>query len=352
MKCIHCARDSNYKDRPNGKCPGCGRPFAFEPKGGDPYTDRRFQVAIERVSASGKVRFLPEHVRYDLLRDKPDDTALVFAIGGAIFSTIFAVALFLAQAPILVIPLLLSVVITVISLVARVLSPPRARLPPDRFLALWTRYTAAHGKPAGMIEGPRKVGPPREELRQELTHYSFDRVVVCDRPQIAEILLANEFHFENNCAILTIGGYPRDIFETVRDMLRNNPRIEVFALHDATPEGCMLAHKLRNDPAWFKDVGTVFDVAFRPAQADRFRNLCEEISISLPPSPAYTEEERAWLCRYALFLECLPPEQLIKRLFRAMHQLPEVVAAGGAPDGGLVWVGEAHTSDGGGDAFG
>ena len=34
------------------------------------------------------------------------------------------------------------------------------------------------------------------------------------------MLLANNFHFENNCAILSIEGYPPNVFETVRAMLK------------------------------------------------------------------------------------------------------------------------------------
>ena len=45
-------------------------------------------------------------------------------------------------------------------------------------------------------------------VNPDLTAYSFDRLIVCDRSFITQVLIANNFHFENNCAILSISGYP------------------------------------------------------------------------------------------------------------------------------------------------
>ncbi|WP_198007661.1 hypothetical protein [Dactylococcopsis salina] len=40
----------------------------------------------------------------------------------------------------------------------------------------------------------------------------FDRAVICDRSEIARFLIANDFNFENNCAVLSVAGYPKNIF--------------------------------------------------------------------------------------------------------------------------------------------
>ncbi|BAU41594.1 hypothetical protein [Leptolyngbya sp. O-77] len=49
---------------------------------------------------------------------------------------------------------------------------------------------------------------------------------------IAQMLISNNVHFENNCAILSINGYPQPIFDTVMKMLRRNPGLTVFAFQD------------------------------------------------------------------------------------------------------------------------
>src|SRR5689334_6817704 len=68
MKCIHCQRDSKLRERTGGCCPQCHRKFAFEPQEGDPLTDAAFAAAIERVSSGGSVRFLADHLYYEVRR--------------------------------------------------------------------------------------------------------------------------------------------------------------------------------------------------------------------------------------------------------------------------------------------
>ena len=70
MKCIHCQKDSKYKERTGRKCSGCGHLFAFEPKEKDPITDVFFQSAIDAVSANGVVRWNVDHLYYEVCRRK------------------------------------------------------------------------------------------------------------------------------------------------------------------------------------------------------------------------------------------------------------------------------------------
>ncbi|MBX9255495.1 hypothetical protein H1Q63_16400 [Desmonostoc muscorum CCALA 125] len=113
---------------------------------------------------------------------------------------------------------------------------------------------------------------PREDntlttFNPDVTAYSFDRLVVCDRATIAQLLIANNFHFENNCAILSITGYPQGIFETMMQMLRRNPDLKVYALHDCSPQGIGLVHHLRTSPKWFQDSNIVIiDIGLTPRQ--------------------------------------------------------------------------------------
>ena len=152
-------------------------------------------------------------------------------------------------------------------------SRPRfVRLDQATFDGLWQRWLAAHRHPAGLIvrKPERAVSRPQES---DIGDYSFDRAVICDRARTVDLLIANNFHFENSCAVLSIGGYPRGPFETVRTMLKRNPKLQVFALHDASIPGCELAHALANDPLWFKGQAPVTDLGLRPRHAGPFRGL-------------------------------------------------------------------------------
>lgn len=112
--------------------------------------------------------------------------------------------------------------------------------------------------------------PPAEktEISPEIKSYSFDRLLVCESSTVAHFLIANNFHFEHNCAVLSFDKYPQDIFDTVMEMLGRNPSLSVYALHNASPKGVQLAHWLRTDPTWFKGRNVaIYDLGLMPRQA-------------------------------------------------------------------------------------
>lgn len=112
-----------------------------------------------------------------------------------------------------------------------------------------------------------KSDPQINNQPPDITAYSFDRLIVCESDEIAQMLIANNFHFEHNCAILSISGYPQHLFETIMTMLRRNPELKVFALHNCSPAGMRIIHQLRTDPSWFVNSNvTIIDIGLSPRQ--------------------------------------------------------------------------------------
>jgi hypothetical protein len=187
------------------------------------------------------------------------------------------------------------------------------------FEEMWRRWLGAHGQPESLIV--RRKDPPKPRPKEsDLGDYSFDRAVICDRARTVDLLLANNFHFENNCAVLSVEGYPQQAFDTVRSMLKRNPRLQVYALHDCTPDGCSLAWRLANDPAWFHGHAAVVDVGLRPHHAPPFVGLYLEAAGSQPTEgQGLGAGDVVWLQHYSLELAAVRPEQLLRRLFRAIN---------------------------------
>jgi hypothetical protein len=213
-----------------------------------------------------------------------------------------------------------------------------------------------HGVPKALIvrKEQSKMPPP---IEPDLGDYSFDRAVICDKDETVDLLLANQFHFENNCAVLSIDGYPPGPFETVRQMLKRNPQLQVFVLHDATPDGCRLAQKIAKDPDWFAGKVKVIDVGLRPIHADKIKGLWQEVNKDVKPGDGISPKEAAWLASYMLALAAVRPEQVLKRLFRAINEpLPPATDSGSdggtSGDGSSSFDTDAGDSDGGADAFG
>ena len=359
MRCVHCGRDSKYSERKDfgrhAVCAGCGKRFAFEPKNNDPFTDAAFKGAIDAVSANGQVRWGVEHLYYELCRRLWKRTfPWRHFVVVSFFGSVALAAVGLALAIPIVIPLSLITWL----LLRRYGRPATVVLEHHDFNRLWNRWLDIQGSPEGLIvrKPTKSAARPQES---DIGDYSFDRAVICDRARTVDLLLANNFHFENNCAILSIGGYPEGPFQLVRTMLKRNPKLQVFALHDASVDGCQLAHQLANDESWFKGHVPVADVGLRPRQAELFRGLWRIATPTAMTGAGITAAERDWLSTYVLELAAIRPEQVLKRLFRAINRREgSADGSSGGDGGGSVsddsdsFSSSAGDSDGGADSFG
>ncbi|WP_448267998.1 hypothetical protein [Nostoc sp. DSM 114159] len=187
------------------------------------------------------------------------------------------------------------------------------------------RWQQINGSILKILPSPKQENTPAT-INSEVTAYSFDRLVVCDTTSIAQLLIANNFHFENNCAILSITGYPQSIFDTTMQMLRRNPDLKVYAIHDCNPQGIGLVHNLRTNANWFLNSEiTIIDIGLTPRQiiatkrgmfiqsspesAQAAKQLPEEIRQSL------SAEELTWLeSGKFVELESFTPQRIIKVL--------------------------------------
>ena len=326
MICTRCGHDSKHKDRPNRVCPACAKTFAFEPQQGDPFTDPAFANAIDTISGSGSLRWGVEHLYWELARRRNKKQrggrlgCLIAGVVGAIVS-VFASATGLRYAWIVGTALLLA---AGWRLIANYSGSAARDLPLHDFNRLWERWIKNYERPQTAIKRLKRkerAAPP-----PDLHDYSFDRVVVCDCARTVDLLLANNFHFENNCAVLSIAGYPDQVFEPVRAMLKKNPRLEIFALHDATPFGCRIAHRLATDPKWFKGQGRVIDVGLRPRHVKKARHfwLTSEVS-AVEPARGVSKQEAAWLSRFRMEVAVYRPESVLRALFRAINRQTAMV---------------------------
>nr|WP_325034745.1 hypothetical protein [Nostoc sp. 'Lobaria pulmonaria (5183) cyanobiont'] len=187
------------------------------------------------------------------------------------------------------------------------------------------RWQQINGSIVKILPSPKQENTP-VTVNPDVTAYSFDRLVVCDSASIAQLLIANNFHFENNCAILSITGYPQSIFDTTMQMLRRNPDLKVYAIHDCNPRGIALVHNLRINANWFLNSEIVIiDIGLTPRQiiatkrgmfiqsspesAQATKQLPEEVRQSL------SAEELAWLeSGKFVELESFTPQRIIKVL--------------------------------------
>jgi hypothetical protein len=275
MKCIHCGRISRLRERPDGRCPGCGHSFAFDPDARPGAgTDAEFQAAIDRVSGGGRLRFTARQLwlaaNAPLRRPAPPgggEWIILYAVVGAVPGILMA---FLEPG---------FVILAMVGGAAtgaigwgvaqdemnRYTDQLRPRGPFQTFLRYQlSPWLEVHGDIPGLLpqhDTDAAAAPPPVPADAA----AFDCLLVTDRRETAQMLLANGFHLEHDCVVLSRGGYPYgSSADTVRAVLRRKPRLTVFALHDASPEGCRLPLYLRR-PEWFPDPSVrIVDLGLRP----------------------------------------------------------------------------------------
>ncbi|MGB3641516.1 MAG: hypothetical protein WBA39_28650, partial [Rivularia sp. (in: cyanobacteria)] len=282
MKCVNCGVDNNLKERTanQGRCKNCNHTFAFEPTSTDikyKFTDPFFQKIISDISANNTLYYTPKQFFYALerrvskknnqmsgwkwigclflfppiviatygysvvigfviillnsfLQSKSQDNKRNVRKGNAKFLQISGIiililgifySLSVSSFPLFVI----SVVLGMTSFYLGTIQIKRLAdatetfiINQDLFQNWINRWQQINGTIANMLPSARQENTPAN-INPDITAYSFDRVVICDSAEVAQLLIANNFHFENNCAVLSITGYPQNIFSTVMEML-------------------------------------------------------------------------------------------------------------------------------------
>ncbi|WP_442941027.1 hypothetical protein [Nostoc sp.] len=387
MKCINCGTDNKLKDRTanQGRCIKCNHIFAFEPTSMSNFqiTDPFFAKAIADISANNTLFFTPKQLLYFLDNRLKKNYKPISRFGWLFpfifFNLVTSITIFL--------PLIVNLVVIIffnessksnkLNLVSRKQYARNLQIIGGIILAIGILLSLGSNSfrlfvifvVIGMLPiylGTRQIGrielliqdflisesqindwlnrwqqingsilkilpSPKQEntlatINPDVTAYSFDRLVVCDTASIAQLLIANNFHFENNCAILSITGYPQSIFDTTMQMLRRNPELKVYAIHDCNPRGIGLVHNLRTNANWFLNSEiAIIDIGLTPRQiiatkrgmfiqsspesAQAAKQLPEEIRQSL------SAEELAWLeSGKFVELESFTPQRIIKVL--------------------------------------
>ena len=373
MKCIQCLTDSDLKDRiaNQGRCKYCKHPFAFEPTTMDAklrFTDGFFAKALADISANDTLYFTRRQLLYLLekrlvrkARLSPFYSFSIFLlmggamlIGGVIGWPFVLVYFFLVGLGLSYVPERLN---------RRPLQPQKTTKGiyiTDDMMDIWLkRWELFNGSPARLLpppSAPTSLSPAATaDADDQVTAYSFDRVLVCESVAIAQLLIANNIHFEHNCAVLSISGYPQAIFATTMTMLRRNPDLQVIALHDCSPTGVALIYKLRTSRDWSLDsTQVIFDLGMLPRQIAAARSQAY-IQISarfaqkaqiLPQEvrQPLTATELKWLeAGYFVDLESFTPQKLMQIVSQGIARMQNL---GEDVDDNLILVGDV----GGGDS--
>lgn len=350
MRCIHCQTDNDYQSRvaKSQHCHQCGHALAFEPKTQSPrMSDPQFQKIIETASLDHQL-FFTERQLWHMVNRWLNRHSLLGCIGKSSFFIVFILCMFYSMVAqklnvlerisrfevvnlliiagfTVVLPILFGLIIYLLFFSGK---NHRPELSFETFRQEYLdRWIAVHGQPEKLLLNPTQRPATRLTKEPDLTAYSFDRVLVTDSDEIAAILIANQFHVDSKCAVVSQNGYPNDIFDDLLQMLRRNPKLQVFALHDASLSGFKLLPTLRRRK-WFPGTYiTLVDLGLRPntvKQLKLFTLPGESGSLAKDVRQQLKAPEIKWLERgYMAEVANIPPGLLMPALNRGMAQATE-----------------------------
>lgn len=343
MKCIRCGTDNNLRERTDnrGLCKNCQHPFAFEPAimTEVKFTDSFFAKAIADVSANDTLYFTPRQLFY-LLFKRLKQQQSKGAVNNFFFYGLILIFIGIVnfKDPSIFIGSIIFGLLLIVWALVYVNQRRSVEISQEQFqswLNSWLRVNAI-SKILPSVRDESTSSP----VNSDISIYSFERAVICDKAEIAQLLIANNFHFENNCAVLSITGYPHSIFSTVMEMLRRNPELKVYAIHDATPNGVSLVHRLRNSSDWFENSNVkIYDLGLLPRQFFQNSNflakVSEESALQAKQLPAEVRqslsiEELKWLdAGKFVELESFSPKRLISILNQGISKSQDVTVNDG-----------------------
>lgn len=360
MKCPHCLAELKYRERRDKKCPQCQKQFALEPRENTlKMSDLRLRGFADRLSHQGTYRYTPAQLAYFAFRRElasiyktsyswSEPSAMVAAIifGFIFLAAIACILLFFVQERSLASAMIALVIGAVIGLIAAGLyyRSVKSSNPYQRLLPVIESFETTYVVPWVSVHGPlpgRVTDQEIAALRQVQLPPSRVRAVLASPVADAlDCLRANGAPERLGLALLSTDGPHSAADEAVIALLRQNPRLPLLLIHDASVAGCLLPALLPGK--WgLAPNHRVIDLGLRPRHVKQQRlpwkreqppkellDLLER-RAQTPGGLTLEKDELEWLRQgfvtSALFI---PPARLVNVVTRAMERLtPALVAA-------------------------
>ncbi|WP_258534725.1 hypothetical protein [Streptomyces sp. PT12] len=207
------------------------------------------------------------------------------------------------------------------------------------------RFAAALGRlgdvPGLLAAPPHRRPRPGAPAEPDLYDYGLPRLLVCQDPAIARMLVANDWHLEAACPVLAADDLPLDPRLTAA--LGRVPDAVVLVLHDASAQGTALPGRVRAQLG--PGAPRVAALGLTPRHAASLHLARGRATGPALPAASLDRRELRWLARgrYAE-VAAVNPAHLLRTLHRLVRDggaSPPGAATGGveAPrdTGFLTW---------------
>ena len=263
MKCPGCSK--NHK-RSYGMTCGCGYKFALDPKV-DKFADGRILAAARRASSNGTHYFtFPQMVTAarNLQRQ-----SIGIAIFGGIMLLVAGALISVNRERVIFAEVL--VLFGIVSLFSYALG---GSFNAERFQAALKTYEQAK-RPLKFLlrnDGPLRT-PPQEWVEGDIYDYGVEGILIVSRQILFDLLVLNGLHTTSRILIVSEGGYPNYIADHVNQVLKSQPDVPVFILHDADAQGAAMVSRLKRSDKFQLYHHAITDLGLHSQDLARMPNL-------------------------------------------------------------------------------
>lgn len=315
MDCIACGRDSNKQDRsPGNFCRHCGHPFATNPEV-DQITDRLIKNAVEAVSGDGTFQYLRAHLSYEIVRRLK--RKIKFRMGFEIFLFFLALIFLVGSAfHYWSLAMTFGLIVVLFIEVRSLLGEASIHDPVIR------RYHSINPLENCIDINATNATAPETDTAPDIGAASFDRILICDRDSYVDFFLANHFHIHYACPVLGAGGYPEGVFDFLIERVKQNAELDVFVLHDYSPDGLGLLAHVRHDSRFFggSTKVDVIDLGLGESHQALFRLMRRTVSQGVGGNAVQRAPSAHTKMMMGAELTVIRPNKIIQLVANAMAQ--------------------------------
>lgn len=323
------------------RCNVCGYEFVFDPKTVPRFTDGSVTKKLSTLSLNGAKHFTFNHFYcaiHHFWRKKKLQSNLLWLLSFSVFILVSSFLFFSDQE--LVVPSLYGIeyfipVIIIAVFFYFLIIIPGKKVPyyemtlAQKLEILLVRNRENKVHPASrFVDGLSMTSALHssyfKSIEKEFHQYPPVGVLICNRDDLAECLIFNNFHFDSKLLIVSANAKPDNAYTAAKVYLENYPELPVFLLHDLSKATLKWADTLKKSPKWsiiathpITDLGlSIESIQELTGYCWRSNHYPRKPAQKLIPKKIYENFERG----YYVPLEQVPPTQLMSAIIYATQE--------------------------------
>lgn len=221
MKCPKCGHQQKHKD--GMTCLNCKRKFIVDPKSNG-FSDNYLYSLVKKISQEGKLFYtLNQLYAFNAYRKtKPWKVIFILLlIGGSVVLNIFV------HHPVV---LVICVIIILVSIFSKKSKKKISKTALKQVISSWPSNDKLW---QNLITPNKPLFKDDYEVPEEFFDYGMEGIIIVNQPTYVDLLIQNEWHLELKCAVVSMDGYPKSIYQKCQNLLED-PEMKVYLLHDGT----------------------------------------------------------------------------------------------------------------------